>query len=129
MDKNFTILKTKRNKEKLIYNNHEYNSDKRKESRETRRCVNRKCKGRVSLCFASNEISTLQDHNHLPLEFKIKKLLFNKEIIEYSENTEYSSSEIYDKIITNLSKKDCMLLNRKSVYKLIDNRRKRVIKQ
>ncbi|KAF9763213.1 hypothetical protein NGRA_1425 [Nosema granulosis] len=126
MENNFIKIKSLRNCEKLIHMHYEYNLSSKNDATETWRCVERDCKGRVLLDLSKGTISIKKEHLHPPPPFfKVKRLIYNNQIIKFAETTEYSSSKIYDLVRTGLSELESLLVKKKNVHKLVGDKRKR----
>lgn len=124
----FSKIKSERNQEKLIHEHFEYTLSYQNETNEVWRCVDRKCKGKANILKIEQTICVFSEHNHHPQIFKVKKILFRQDIIDYATNTTYTSSRIYDLVSADLSKIDSLLINKQNTLKLVNNVRKRLDK-
>ena len=98
----FLMLRTQRNKDKILYNNYFYVIDYATELHKVWRCENRKCKGRLVTtpldCIANIEEKGI--HCHINSEEEIKKATFLNKVRELSETTQYTTSKVFSVAFT-----------------------------
>lgn len=123
----FSYLSTRGNK-KIIHLNYEYNLYECKEETMTCiwRCVQRKphCSGCLTTCLNKNneiEVISASAHNHEADEILEHVVRIEHEVYELAKTSTYNTADVYRKIIDRQALELCERLNKKKIYKNIQN--------
>lgn len=112
---------SEKNRKIVIYENFVYHLKYSGKVKETWVCKNRKCPGKLIL-FKESDLKILKKHSHNIDLQEIKKISLNQELKNLALSTTYHPRDVFDKVI--LQNAEATTLNKKSVYKRINNLRK-----
>ena len=127
LENDFTMLKTRRNKEMILYRDYFYVMDYKSKEFQYWRCQQRKCKGRLRTVPLNNidSIEELGFYDHTVSDEDKKKKLLECKIKNIAENTVYPTNKVYSVASINQSIMNIPIFSKKSIYKHIQNIRKR----
>ena len=123
----YKLLKTERIEEMILHNNHFYTKHHCGKIAQTWRCQKRKCPAKVITTPLNiiEHITSSGIHNHILSENDISTILLNNKIRNMSNDSAYTTRQVYDTVTSTMKSYERPILNKRNIYKNIQNLRRR----